>query len=150
MAGTRETLKQMRELVRKYKTHPLVFLLARKLIEGLPQKAFTEEAKAIHKFVRDEIRYVKDVHGVETLQSPDKTLQLRAGDCDDKSTLTASLLQSIGHPVRFVVVGNEPGRFSHVFVETKIRNKWYPVETTEPWKFGEVKRKAKYRGVYFV
>jgi transglutaminase-like putative cysteine protease len=104
----------------------------------------------IHQFVRDKIRYTKDVVGVETIQSPDMTLKLRTGDCDDKSILIASLLLSIGHPCRFVVVGPEKNVYSHVYVETKIGNKWLPVETTEPWNMGEIRKPSISRLEYHI
>lgn len=150
VAGTKETLRQMARLVRAYKKHPLIFRLSRQITKDIPQKDWVGEAKAIHAFVRDRIRYVKDIDGVETLQTPPKTVEIGCGDCDDKSTLAGALLQSIGHPVRFVVVGQAPGKFAHVYLETKIKNRWFPVETTEPWEFGEVKKKLPYRGVYYV
>ncbi len=55
-------------------------------------------SKKLHRFVRDNIRYIKDIRDVETVAYPDITLQQGQGDCDDKSVLLASLLESIGHP----------------------------------------------------
>lgn len=109
---------------------------ARALTSGLPQKAWIAEIKALHSFVRDKIRYLKDINGVETVHTADAVLTLGAGDCDDKSVLLASMLESIGHQTRFVAVGFQPGRFSHVFVQTKVGNKWLSLETTEPVKPG--------------
>jgi hypothetical protein len=135
-AGTRETLKLMSKLVKAEKSALPIRLLALDLVKRNGQKDYTGEVLKIHQFVRDHIRYVRDVRGVETLQTPTKTLELGQGDCDDKSTLTAALLESIGHPTRFIAVGFAPGSFSHVLLETKIGNKWVPVETTEPVKLG--------------
>ena len=71
------------------------------------------------------------------MQTPDKTLSDGSGDCDDKCVLLAALLQSIGHPVRFVAVGfRRGGPLSHVFVETPIGAYWICCETTEPWPLG--------------
>lgn len=100
------------------------------------QKDWTCEAKALHQFVRDGIRYVQDPIDIERLQAPDKTLEISAGDCDDKSILLAALLESIGHPTRFVAIGFEPNVYSHVYVETRIGNEWIPMETTEPVEMG--------------
>jgi transglutaminase-like putative cysteine protease len=61
---------------------------------------------------------------------------MRAGDCDDKSVLLAALLESIGHPTRFVAIGFQPDDFEHVFVETKIADRWISLETTEPVEIG--------------
>lgn len=135
-AGTVATLKIMKELVKAGKTTLPVRNLALSLISGLPQKDYFNELKVLHRFVRDNIRYVRDVHGVETVQTPDVTLALRAGDCDDKSVLLAALLESIGHPTRFVAIGFKPDDFVHVYVENRVGTAWVPAETTEPVDVG--------------
>lgn len=136
--GTRATLKEMAKIVRQFRHHPVIREKALSLTSGLRQKNYTGEVKNIHKFVRDKIRYVKDVRGVETLQWPIHTLLTYGqGDCDDKSMLVASLLEAVGHKTRFIAVGYEPGKFCHVFVQTKIGPKWWNVETTEHWPLGK-------------
>lgn len=134
--GIRVTLRLMSTIVKKYKKAPAVRELALLLTKHLPQKSWLREVKSLHKFVRDDIRYVKDIRGVETIQTPIQTLRLGAGDCDDKSTLIAALLESIGHPTRFKAVGFSPGRYSHVYPETKVGGKWLTIECTEPVKVG--------------
>lgn len=137
-AGTRATLKEMARIVKQFRHHPTIREKALNLTAGLRQKNFIGEAKRIHEFVRDKIRYVKDVRGVETLQWPTHTLDyFMQGDCDDKSMLVAALLEAVGHKTRFVAVGFSPGTFAHVFVQTKIGKRWWNVETTEPWPFGK-------------
>jgi transglutaminase-like putative cysteine protease len=129
-AGIRATLKIMRELVREYKTNVQIRDFAARLVQDLPQKDWAGQVERLHAFARDGVRYVD---GVETVQTPLVTLQVRYGDCDDKATLLATMLKSIGHPARFVAVGfTEPGRFSHVYVETLIGRRWIPLETTMP------------------
>lgn len=135
-SGIRATLKIMSKVVSQYKTHPRVRELALAITAPLLQKNFAGEARSIHAFVSDKIRYVKDVAGVETIQTPLQTLRLKCGDCDDKSVLAAALLESIGHPTRFVAVGFRGDSLSHVFVQTKIGGKWISLECTEPVKFG--------------
>lgn len=135
-AGIRATLKIMSSLVKTAKSAMPIRELALSLTSDLPQKDYVGELKRIHRFVRDNIRYIKDIHGVETIQTPEQTLRLGAGDCDDKSTLVASLLESIGHPTRFLAVGFSSDKVSHVLVQTKIGNKWIAVECTEPVDIG--------------
>lgn len=135
-AGVVATLDHMSAIIRAGRSSMPVRTLAIELTHRLPQKDYLAELQALFYFVRDRIRYIKDVAGLETLQTPDKTLELGAGDCDDKSILLASLLQSIGHESRLVAVGFMPGRFSHVYVEGKLGAKWIPMETTEPRPFG--------------
>ena len=137
--GTRATLRHMSKLVRHYKKNMEIRSLALSLVAEVPgHKNWTAQIKAIHAFVRDSIQYVRDVRGVETLATPIKTLEYRQGDCDDQAVLLASLLETIGHPTRFVAMKQTTfGPFVHVFTETKIGNKWYPLETTENFPAGK-------------
>ena len=97
--------------------------------KGVPPRKWLREISALHSFVRDSIQYRKDPVGLELVQTPEATLTLAAGDCDDKSTLLASLLLATGHPCRFVAVGFNGAGFSHVLVEAKSGDKWIPAET---------------------
>ena len=126
----------MSALVKKYKTSKPVRELSIQLTNRLQQKDFYGQIVALHDFVKNHIRYIWDVNGVETLQPPTETLRLRAGDCDDKSILVATMLESIGHPTRFLAVGFAPESLSHVLVQTKFKNYWVSVECTEPVKLG--------------
>lgn len=135
-AGVYATLSAMAEITRDFARHPDIIVLARSLVGHLDGKNFLGEAREVHRFVRDEIRYVRDVLNVETLQTPDVTLALRSGDCDDKSILVGALLAAIGHPVRYLAIGLNGGDFEHVLAETKIGAQWRAVETTEPVALG--------------
>ncbi len=135
-SGIRETMKLMRQLVRTGKKNTIIRMKALSLITKAQQKDWLSEIKALHEFVRDHIRYVKDTRGVEVLHTPEKLLEIGQGDCDDKSILLASLLESIGHPTRFIVMSQVKGKFCHVFVETKVKDKWISLETTEPVPMG--------------
>lgn len=130
-ARTRETLRLMRDLTRQYKAASLIRQTAIDLTAPLPPKAWADQVRAVFAYVRDAIRYTRDVRGIETLQTPDATMDIGAGDCDDKSVLLASLLESIGHPTRFVAVGYAaPGEFSHVYVQTRIGPRWISLDPT--------------------
>ena len=129
-AGTAATLKEMRQLVASGKKEPAIRRRALSLVEHLPSKDFYNEIVALYQYVRDTIRYVHDIHGVETLHTAIKVLEKGQGDCDDQSILLASLLESIGHPTRFVAIGFLPGQFIHVYTETKYGVHWVPLETT--------------------
>lgn len=134
--GTRQTLEIMKRLVRDGKRNPVIRQAALDIISNVPQKNWVGEIRAIQQFVRDQIRYTKDILGVETVQTADATLDIGHGDCDDKSVLVASLLEAIGVPTRFKAVGFSPGQISHVYVQAKIGPKWIGVETTEPVDIG--------------
>ena len=129
--GTRDTLNIMRFLVKEGRKNPLIRQTALEIVENFPQKDYAREIAAIHAFVRDDIRYVRDINDVETLQYPAITLDIGQGDCDDKVILAGSLLETIGHPVRLVAIGTDPFRYTHVLHETILKNKCFSVETTE-------------------
>lgn len=141
--GTLQTLKLMRSITRRSKKSWPIQQHALSIVRELSDKDYLGELSAVHRWVRDNIRYVRDVDDVETLRTPEKTLEIGQGDCDDKSMLAAALLGSIGHPTRFVAIGvNRPGQvgggFCHVYVESKLGDKWVSVETTEPVQLGWV------------
>ena len=135
-AGTRKTLSVMRQLIITGKKSPVVRQLAVTLTKGLPQKDAAMEVGALHSFVRDRIRYVRDITNVETLHTPEKILENAAGDCDDKTILLSSLLEAIGYKTRLVAIGFRKGTFSHVYPEFLHNNNWIPLETTEPVNIG--------------
>lgn len=118
------------------KKSPVVRQLAVSLTKGLIQKDWNSEVNTLYKFVRDRIRYVRDINGVETLHTPEKILENAAGDCDDKSVLLASLLESLGYKTRLVAVGFRKNSFSHVYPEVLHNNNWVSLETTEPVNMG--------------
>lgn len=135
-AGTAATLDIMVRLAREYLKNPELVLPLRNqaeaIIAGVREKDFWGEAEAIQRWVRDNIRFTQDINGVETVKTPLELLYSGQGDCDDKSLLAATLLESVGHPAMFVAIGSQPGgEFDHVYVETKIGGNWVGVETTE-------------------
>lgn len=129
----------MRRLAREYATDPTIIALSRKLTLGLPPKAWRSEVERLFHFVRDQVRYCLDPVDCEGLQTPVETLRLGQGDCDDKCMLLAALLRSIGHPSEFVAVQVDgQAHYSHVFLRTRIGDRWVSLETTEPWPMGKV------------
>lgn len=129
------------------KKSPRIRQLAIRLTEGIPQKDNIAEIRALLIFVRDRIRYVRDINNVETIHTAERILDNKAGDCDDKSILLASLLESIGFKTRFSALSFTPPiknifgtfvarNFSHVLPEVLLKNKWIPLETTEPVEMG--------------
>lgn len=135
-AGILKTLKIMRGLVQQYKAALPIRNLAVQITNHLASKDWRGEVQAVQDWVKSNIRYVHDIRDVETLHTPDITVQIRAGDCDDQSVLVASLLESIGHPTGFVAIGFIPGEFAHVYAITRLGTSWHSVETTEPVSIG--------------
>lgn len=135
VAGVEKTLAIMSECVYHGQNNEELRAVARDIISAVPSKSYSAEARMLFYFVRDEIRYTRDPNRFELVQTPDKTLALGHGDCDDMSVLLATLLESVGHPTRFVAAGFNGGPIEHVWVETKIGgphgNRWFAMDATE-------------------
>lgn len=135
VAGIRATLKRMVDMTRKGRKNLGVRTVAMRLVRELPPKAFSDQVVELFRFVQKRIRYVHDVREVETLQDPAYTLTEGQGDCDDMSMLLASMLESIGHPTRFVALALDNGPFSHVITETRLGEKWLPLDPTVSYAY---------------
>lgn len=106
------------------------------LVRDVPGKCWREEINAVYYYVREFIRYQRDPLDLETVQTPWETLARGYGDCDDHAVLVCSLLQSLGHPTRFMAIGLIPGTLTHVYAQTALGNpsnpsSWLSLDTTE-------------------
>ncbi len=140
----RNTVAKMKSIIIESSKNPYVREWAKKIIAGIPVNDKRGEAESIFNFVRDNIRYTKDPSGWEYIQTPlflleDIRLYQQGkgerpiGDCDDMTTLSLSLLKSIGFPVAIKVVSfRSDGRFSHVYGLVKIGIDWIPFDTVRP------------------
>jgi transglutaminase-like putative cysteine protease len=77
---------------------------------GAPPKDRWAEVCALFHWVRNNVRYTRDIFRVELLHTARRMLELRAGDCDDMTILLGAMLVSTGHPVRLVLTGFRGGR----------------------------------------
>jgi transglutaminase-like putative cysteine protease len=133
--ATRTTLAIIKQLALRDSRSPEIRLLAQELTHDFPSYDSRSEVEALHRFVRDSIRYTRDVLGAETVQSPRLTLRVGSGDCDDKAGLLGSLLLAVGHRVRYVLARTDPmhaDKFTHIYVETPVGSSWMALETIVP------------------
>ncbi len=131
-AGVAATLKIMVNMVLQYRASPVVRVTAQTLVKECPSRDTVCQIKTLHAFVRDQIKYLPDVRDVETIQSPDYTLDMKSGDCDDHSVLMAALVESLGKQSRFLAVGIRGGGFSHVSSQVLLGTRWVNLETIIP------------------
>jgi transglutaminase-like putative cysteine protease len=138
----------MRDLARRGAADPYVRDQALSIVQSAGVKAhdFAGELRAMFEFVRDRVRFTRDPVDVETLQVPRRTLEVRAGDCDDKATLLVALLRAIGNPadLRYRVIGTSSTQFSHVYVVAKIGGQLVAMDPTREgtelgWQFPQPK-----------
>lgn len=136
-AGPHHTLRMMRQLINEYKKQVEIIDTAIQVVFLVPEKDEMSEIDALFNFVRDNIRYTRDVHGVETLANPAITLQRKVGDCDDKTTLFATLAEAIGYPTQLVMAGYYGSRdFEHVYCRVLTSQGWLDADTTEKFPLG--------------
>ena len=136
-----DEIKLLKAIVNDAKLNPKFRKLATHIINSYPCQSHNYDcyAKAIYDWVKKNIKYIKDITGYETIQSPEKTLEIGGGDCDDHAVLVATLLESIGMKTAFKVVGWN-GDYRHVYViattpqgkrwviDTTVKNGFYPLK----------------------
>lgn len=130
--GNLETVEIMKRVARDRSRSPLVRKLAHNILltYKVPSQFYKDEALAIGDYVKKNVRYVRDINGVETLTDPftmiDQLTRGEAqGDCDDISLLIATLLLSIGHQPFFRIVKytNDPFiNWQHIYVVVYEKN----------------------------
>jgi len=129
--GNIETIKIMQRVARARASHPLVRQLALNILldYDVLSQHYINEALAIGNFVKEKVRYVRDIQGVETLHDPLTLIDqikrgVAQGDCDDISLLIATLLLSIGHSPFYKAVKYKKGikTYQHIYVVVFERN----------------------------
>lgn len=121
-----EQIIWLRRMVDQYRAVHAIRARARDIVfrqRGCEPKDKVGQALAIGAWVQDTITYVEEMP--ETFQTPTTTVAMGYGDCDDFSTLIASLLESIG--IESELVGMEwDGHFRHIFPRAVVRGRTGP------------------------
>ena len=140
----------IQDLVWKSIQDPKMRKVALKVTKNCPARDGECEARAIHKFVKQNVRYTGDiakvkmgkngpVEGVDLFQSAWRTLEFGGGDCDDHSILNATLLALNGIDPRLRVTAPRPpgSTWSHIYAVAGLpknrSEKWVAVDTTLPY-----------------
>lgn len=138
------TVTKMKDIISQSSKNPYIREWARKIVARVAVNDKKGEASAIFDFVRDNVRYTKDPMGFEYMQTPPVVLEdIRlymegqgdrpAGDCDDMTLLSLSLLKSIGFPVAIKVVSfHNHKKFSHVYGLAQVGHEWICVDCVRP------------------
>lgn len=134
-SGTRATTRHIARLIREGARDLCVRRKALAIFAAyrVPPKDFRGEIVALFDWVRQHVRYTRDIYRVELLHSARRMLSILAGDCDDMVVLLGAMLESTGHPVRLVIVGSNPRRrdlFTHIYLEVKHRGRWIALDPT--------------------
>jgi transglutaminase-like putative cysteine protease len=120
-------------IIKQFRKNPEIRFRAEDIVRSCQNKDYNCEANKIFSWIKTNIAFRRDPYRVEMLRSPLITLERKNGDCDDHTILLNSMLQSLGHPSRIVLVATRkllPQNFNHVFTEVLIGDKWIPLDTT--------------------
>jgi transglutaminase-like putative cysteine protease len=130
--GVAATIAKMKNLVfgnqgvRSYRVREFTLDAVRGVERGL------SEIDAVFYAVKNHIEF-RGEHE-ETLQSPEATVNLGAGDCDDQSMLAAAMLNSLGYETRFktVALRDSPDELSHVYLQVRHKQsgQWISLDPT--------------------
>lgn len=133
-AGIFETLRLMRSIIDRAKLQPKMRARVAQLLTLVPQKDWLEEIGTLFDFAQNRIRYMSDIAGIETIAEPEQTIQIGAGDCDDKAVLLATMLEVAGYPTRLIATGySYPGVFEHVYIAAMLPDgSFLPLDASEP------------------
>ena len=136
-------------LINKYYKHPLIREYASRVLSKkcgnrwcVKEKDWYNEAKAIFNQVRRDVRYARDVYGIDTFVNPVRTLyQYKIADCDDYVITLGALYKSIGYPIKLVVVQTaDYPDYNHIYLKVGIPPmrpiKWVTVDASENKPFG--------------
>lgn len=109
---------------------------------------YTSDSKLVQKFF-DKDDYIKP-ENTEFIQRPEILLTKTdfEGDCDDMSTLLASLYLALGYEVNFKVVAYESNDYDHVFNEVKIEKTEKNKLKTHIWTPVDIVYMQKYNGKF--
>lgn len=136
LAGTWDTIWHMRRLAREGSRDANIRAAAVRIIWLQGERNELHEVESIFDYVRDSIRYIRDPLCFEAVAHPAQVLALGYGDCDDKSTLLAALLESVGYATRFVIAGYRSNSPEHVYAQVLVNGQWIDADPTEPYSLG--------------
>jgi hypothetical protein len=136
--GMDAVVKMITELIENYRGKEFVREKALQITRQIPEnprtghpdrRNFDAMAKVIHDWIVQNIEYVRDQNGIERIQTPDATLRLQTGDCDDMVILGGVLLESLGVPTRIKLIG-EGREFTHIYLEYLANGQWVSFDPT--------------------
>lgn len=101
----------------------------------VPERDWWGEVRQVFEAIRQNVRYVRDIHQIDTFQSPKRTLEFGGGDCDDYSITLGSALQSIGYPIKVrIVQTRDSSDYNHIFLLVGLPprgpNTWYSLDAS--------------------
>ncbi len=132
------TLRLIGEAIREGSVDPRVRRTAAGIVAACAQHDELAQLAALHRYVRDEILWVRDPDGVEWLTEAAQTLTEGFEDCDGLTAAFGALARSVGFPIAIVAAGpTAGGPFAHVYPAALVGGRWIAAEVSEHLELGE-------------
>lgn len=129
-----ERVAYVHEQMVKGTRDPQVYALARAVLTKkcgddwcVKEKDYPGEMTALFNEARSRCRYTMDPVDYDAFQTPRKTLELAAGDCDDENSLLGAMLRSVGIQVRSRIVqttGNTTWNHIYLMAQNPENGSW--------------------------
>lgn len=101
---------------------------------GIASTDYPHVIGAIAGYVRDNVMFVRDPYRTDEVFSAPETLTRGYSDCEDQAVTAGSLFESVGLPVKVVVVSKTGQLWDHVFLRVGYPpdnpTRWVSVDTT--------------------
>lgn len=143
--GTAQTIAMMQKLVSAGKRDNDIRVLCGKILNPTDgsrpckSKDYYCYAKALYSWVRDNILYAYDPHGVEYIEAAKKILTNRIADCDSMDILLCSMFEHVGLQSQFVTIkadSSRPDEYTHVYTRVLIpKVGWVTADPIMPEKW---------------
>jgi predicted transglutaminase-like cysteine proteinase len=101
------------------------------------EKDYLAEVKAVFNWMRANVRYVRDIHSIDTFATAARTIEARAGDCDDYTITMGALLMALGFPVRTKTIRTtDSSDWNHIYLQVGLPpgkpTKWMSLDASVP------------------
>jgi Transglutaminase-like superfamily len=135
--GVAKTMELIRHLVDSAIKDPFINRTAIQILQRANTPQYNQRAagQTLYDWVHQNIRYVPDPVGKETVRPANVILEVRAGDCDDiNGVLIPALLGTIGITTRGVTIAAAPDSddFSHIYAEALLDGQWVALDAARP------------------
>ena len=126
----------LQDLVRKGIRNPVIYQLVREIVSRCPDRNDGCEIAQVFWYAKANVRCTQDIFGIDSYQAPQRTVQFKAGDCDDSSVLLCSMLGSIGYQTGFRVISVGGQVWEHIYALVGVpkpgSSKLIALDTTVP------------------
>ena len=128
-----DRINKMMRVIDAGKKDPRIRERVAGIVRGVPERDDMGEIQALFKDIREKVRFTNDIHNIELYQDPTTTYNVGIADCDDYVIALASMLQSIGFPVKIKISAdgrdhqNKP-LWNHVWLQAGIKSKENPTQ----------------------